>query len=157
VRAMRRRAKKPKRKSYSENTLLKFLKGHLSKEYPNPRREGCPPKLTPERLAKQPPASRSFRCLPRFSLLPLLQGVSPFACSCKSKDKGKQVVGHQFELIEATFRITGPLAPNNFRLARHSGTIRPYDDRAMMSDGFSMVRECRRGRPIGQYRPARKR
>jgi hypothetical protein len=39
---------------YSEKTLVKFMKEHLSKEYPNPQREGCPPKLTLERLAKQP-------------------------------------------------------------------------------------------------------
>ena len=41
--------------------------------------------------------------------------------------------------------------PDYGRVVRHSGTIRPYDHRAIMSDGFSMVRECRRARPIGRY------
>ena len=54
MRAVRRRAKKPTRKSYSEKTLLKLLKEHLSKEYPNPRREGCPPNSQLKRLATEP-------------------------------------------------------------------------------------------------------
>ena len=49
-----RKANTPGRGAYSEKTLGKFMKEHLSKDYPNPRREGCPPKLTLERLAKQP-------------------------------------------------------------------------------------------------------
>ena len=40
--------------AFSEKTLVKFMKEHLSKEYPNPQREGCPPKLTLKRLAQQP-------------------------------------------------------------------------------------------------------
>ncbi len=51
---VRRKAKKPGRESYSEKTLLKFLKEHLSKDYPNPRREGCPPKALLKDLAKEP-------------------------------------------------------------------------------------------------------
>ena len=54
MQAVRRKAKMPKRKSYSEKTLLKLVKHHLSKEYPNPRREGCPPKALLKRLAKEP-------------------------------------------------------------------------------------------------------
>jgi len=52
--AVRRKQKKVERESYPEKTLVKFVKEHLSKEYPNPQREGCPPKLTLERLAQQP-------------------------------------------------------------------------------------------------------
>jgi hypothetical protein len=56
--------------AFSEKTLVKFMKEHLSKDYPNPRREGCPPKLTLERLAKQPQqvdpsvAFHVFHCSP---------------------------------------------------------------------------------------------
>ena len=54
MQAVRRKAKMPKRKAYSEKTLLKFVKDHLSKEYPNPQREGCPSKALLKRLAKEP-------------------------------------------------------------------------------------------------------
>jgi hypothetical protein len=40
--------------AFSEKTLVNFMKDHLGKEYPNPQREGCPPKSTLERLAQQP-------------------------------------------------------------------------------------------------------
>ena len=52
--AVRRNQKRAVRESYPEKTLLKLVKEHLSKEYPNPRREGCPPKATLKRLAQDP-------------------------------------------------------------------------------------------------------
>jgi hypothetical protein len=38
------KAKETKRKTYSEKTLLKFVKEHLSKEYPNPEERAVRPK-----------------------------------------------------------------------------------------------------------------
>ena len=67
---VRKRAKKARRKPYSERTLLKFIKNHLSKNFPNPRRKGCPRRETLERLAKEPQKVNSsvvhhvFRCSP---------------------------------------------------------------------------------------------
>ena len=52
--AVRRKQKRAARESYSEKTLLKFVKEHLSKEYPNPRREGCPSQAMLKRLAHDP-------------------------------------------------------------------------------------------------------
>jgi hypothetical protein len=49
-----KKASRARQGAFSEKTLVKFMKEHLSKDYPNPQREGCPPKLTLERLAKQP-------------------------------------------------------------------------------------------------------
>jgi hypothetical protein len=54
LQAVRRKAKMPNPKACSEKTLLKIMKEHLSKEYPNPRREGCPPKALLKLLAKEP-------------------------------------------------------------------------------------------------------
>ena len=65
-----KKASRARQGTFSEKTLVKFMKEHLSKDYPNPRREGCPPKLTLERLAKQPQqvdpsvAFHVFHCSP---------------------------------------------------------------------------------------------
>jgi len=65
-----KKASRARQGAFSEKTLFKFMKEHLSKDYPNPRREGCPPKLTLERLAKLPQqvdpsvASHVFHCTP---------------------------------------------------------------------------------------------
>jgi hypothetical protein len=52
--AVRGKKKRNARESYSEKTLLKFVKEHLSKEYPNPRREGCPSQAIVKRMAHDP-------------------------------------------------------------------------------------------------------
>ena len=83
--AVRRKQKRAARESYSEKTLLKFVKEHLSKEYPNPRREGCPTQSNTETLGPRSPASRCFHRLPRFSLLPVLQDLQRFACPLESE------------------------------------------------------------------------
>ena len=54
VGTVRKKANRAGQGAFSEKTLVKFMKEHLSKDYPNPQREGCPPKLTLERLANQP-------------------------------------------------------------------------------------------------------
>jgi hypothetical protein len=65
-----KKASRARQGAFPEKTLVKFMKEHLSKDYPNPRREGCPPKLTLERLARQPQqvdpsvAFHVFHCSP---------------------------------------------------------------------------------------------
>jgi hypothetical protein len=84
LQAVRRKAKMPKRKSYSEKTLLKFMKDHLSKEYPNPRREGCPPQALLKLLAKEPREVEAavvyhvFHCSPCYKTCSrLVAGLKP--------------------------------------------------------------------------------
>jgi hypothetical protein len=47
----RRKAKKGRRASPSDKTLLTFLDRHLSRDFPNPDRKGCPSKELLELLA----------------------------------------------------------------------------------------------------------
>jgi len=72
-----RASKKIKRKGRmpaSERVLLNLLKGHLSKDFPNPRRRGCPPKETLARIARKPLTGPSsvvrhlFQCSPCYRL-----------------------------------------------------------------------------------------
>jgi hypothetical protein len=46
--------KKTGRKSLTEKALLGYLKQHLSNDFPNPMRVGCPPLEALERNAKDP-------------------------------------------------------------------------------------------------------
>ncbi len=49
-----KRRKKAGRKSPTEKALLGYLKQHLSNDFPNPTRVGCPPLEALERNAKDP-------------------------------------------------------------------------------------------------------
>jgi hypothetical protein len=54
----------------SEKALLQLLKQHLQRDYPNPRRSGCPPEQSLVRLAERPLTGKSsivrhlFHCSP---------------------------------------------------------------------------------------------
>lgn len=80
----RRKAKKHTRESASETGVLKFLDSHLSKDFPNPKRRGCPSNEVLELLAFDPQQVRQsvvrhlFRCSPcyrRYSVL--LEEIRP--------------------------------------------------------------------------------
>lgn len=74
--------------AFSEKTLVKFMKEHLSKDYPNPRREGCPPKLTLERLAKQPQQVDPSVVFHVFHCSPCYKECRRLLARLKSKSRG---------------------------------------------------------------------
>ena len=85
MRAARQREKKPRRKTYSEKTLLRFVKEHLSNEYPNPEREGCPPKAVLKSLAKEPHASDAAIVYHVFHCSPCYKTCSDFIALLKAE------------------------------------------------------------------------
>jgi len=76
--------------AFSEKTLVKFMKEHLSKDYPNPRREGCPPKLTLERLAKQPKQIDPSVVFHVFHCSPCYQECRRLLARLKAKTSGSR-------------------------------------------------------------------
>jgi hypothetical protein len=74
--------------AFSEKTLVKFMKEHLSKDYPNPQREGCPPKLTLERLAKQPQQVDPSGAFHVFQCSPCYKECRRLLANLKAKTRG---------------------------------------------------------------------
>jgi len=86
--------------SWKEIEVLCGVSGHAarqrfsatvhSKDYPNPRREGCPPKLTLERLAKQPQQADSSVAFHVFHRSPSYKECRRLLARLKAKTKGSR-------------------------------------------------------------------
>jgi hypothetical protein len=85
-----KKANRARQGAFSEKTLVKFMKAHLSKEYPNPQREGCPPKLTLERLAKQPQQVDSSVVFHVFHCSPCYKECRRLLAPLKAKTTGSR-------------------------------------------------------------------
>jgi hypothetical protein len=90
----RSKPRKRKKKLMSEENLLELGRRHFAKDFPNPKRQGCPPRNALQLLAEDPRKAENSVLNHISFCSPCYQDYSSFLNVRKSKRKPKSRRGH---------------------------------------------------------------